>query len=204
MIHGVNWPQLEIVLRSWVWVQTSGDFLTATSPTVYLFMQISRGKFRLVTLRNSSLVFMFRTSGCKKINSSQSELKLNRGVQDPLWFGGFRNIPRLLNPPCSYRCISCGEIFATTFVLENYTYMCLVRYIWRSEKFRRNYNVTNTTCYQYGDLFPDVMYARFICTVCTRRIRWSCEGLTSIPQWIHWIKLKHLLLRLCTTCRYQI
>ena len=47
-------------------------------------------------------------------------------------------------------------------------------------------------------------YARFIRTVCTRRIRWSCEGLTSIPQQIHWIQLKHLLLRLCTTCRHQI
>ena len=46
--------------------------------------------------------------------------------------------------------------------------------------------------------------ARFVCTVCTRRIRWSCQGLTSIPQQIHWIQLKHLLLRLCTTCRYWI
>ena len=35
--------------------------------------------------------------------------------------------------------------------------------------------------------------ARSSCTVCTRRIRWSCEGLTSIPQQIHWIQLKHLL-----------
>ena len=26
----------------------------------------------------------------------------------------------------------------------------------------------------------------------------------SIPQQIHWIQLKHLLLRLCTTCHYQI
>ena len=25
------------------------------------------------------------------------------------------------------------------------------------------------------------------------RIQWSCEGLTSIPQQIHWIQLKHLL-----------
>ena len=38
-------------------------------------------------------------------------------------------------------------------------------------------------------------YARFISTVCTHRIRWSCEGLTSVTQWIHWIQLKHLLLR---------
>ena len=38
--------------------------------------------------------------------------------------------------------------------------------------------------------------ARFICTVCTHRIRWSCEGLMSIPQQIHWIRLKHLLLTL--------
>ena len=37
--------------------------------------------------------------------------------------------------------------------------------------------------------------ARFICTVCTRRIRWSCEGLTSVTQQIHWMRLKHLLLR---------
>ena len=33
-----------------------------------------------------------------------------------------------------------------------------------------------------------------ICTVCTRRIRWSCEGPTSISQQIYWIWLKHLLL----------
>ena len=46
--------------------------------------------------------------------------------------------------------------------------------------------------------------ARFICTVRTCRIQWSCEGLTSIPQQIHWIQLKHLLLRLCTTCHYRI
>ena len=37
--------------------------------------------------------------------------------------------------------------------------------------------------------------ARFICTVCTCRIRWSCKDLTSIPQQIHWVQLKHLLLR---------
>ena len=37
---------------------------------------------------------------------------------------------------------------------------------------------------------------RFICTVCTRSIRWSCEGLTSIPQQIHWIQLKVYLYRL--------
>ena len=49
-----------------------------------------------------------------------------------------------------------------------------------------------------------LIFARFIRTVCTRRIRWSCEGLTSIPQQIHWIQLKHLLLRLCTTCCYRI
>ena len=47
-------------------------------------------------------------------------------------------------------------------------------------------------------------YARFICTVCTRRIRWSCEGLTSVTQQIHRIQLKHLLLRLSTTCHYRI
>ena len=46
--------------------------------------------------------------------------------------------------------------------------------------------------------------ARFICTVCMRRIWWFWEGLMSIPQRIHWIPLKHSLLRLCTTCRYQI
>ena len=34
---------------------------------------------------------------------------------------------------------------------------------------------------------------KFICTVCTHRIRWSCGCLMSIPQQIHWIQLKHLL-----------
>ena len=38
-------------------------------------------------------------------------------------------------------------------------------------------------------------YARFICTIYTCWIRWSCEGLTSVTQQIHWIHLKHLLLR---------
>ena len=47
-----------------------GDFLTAISPTVYLFMQISGGKLRLVTARKSPLVFVFVTSGCKRIPSS--------------------------------------------------------------------------------------------------------------------------------------
>ena len=45
---------------------------------------------------------------------------------------------------------------------------------------------------------------RWGCNVYLYRLHtrtWSCEGLTSIPQQIHWIKLKHLLLRLCTTCR---
>ena len=36
-------------------------------------------------------------------------------------------------------------------------------------------------------------YARFICAICTRRIRWSCEGLMSTPQQILWIHLNHLL-----------
>ena len=35
--------------------------------------------------------------------------------------------------------------------------------------------------------------ARFVCTVCTCRIRWSCEGLTSISQQVLWIWLNHLL-----------
>ena len=48
------------------------------------------------------------------------------------------------------------------------------------------------------------IHARSIGTVSTCRIRWSCKGLTSIPQQIHWIQLKHLLLSLCTTCRYRI
>ena len=38
----------------------------------------------------------------------------------------------------------------------------------------------------------------------THRIQWSCEGLTSIPQQIHWIQLKHLLLSLYKTCHYRI
>ena len=46
--------------------------------------------------------------------------------------------------------------------------------------------------------------ARFICTVCARGIRWFCEGLASIPRRIYWMKLEHLLLRLCTTCHYRI
>ena len=36
-------------------------------------------------------------------------------------------------------------------------------------------------------------YARSICTICTHRIQWSCEGLTSTSQQIHWIELNHLL-----------
>ena len=54
------------------------------------------------------------------------------------------------------------------------------------------------------DRMDCIAIARFICTVCTRRILWSCEVLTSIPQQICWIQLKHLLLRLCTTCHYRI
>ena len=42
---------------------------------------------------------------------------------------------------------------------------------------------------------PKSSLARFICTICTCRIWWSCQGLTSVSQWIHWMQLKHLLLR---------
>ena len=38
-----------------------------------------------------------------------------------------------------------------------------------------------------------LLCARFICTVCTRRIWWSCEGLTSISQQVLWIQLNNLL-----------
>ena len=37
--------------------------------------------------------------------------------------------------------------------------------------------------------------ARFIRTVCMRRIRWSCEGLTSVHNEYTGYTLKHLLLR---------
>ena len=37
--------------------------------------------------------------------------------------------------------------------------------------------------------------ARFIRTVCMRRIRWSCEGLTSVHNEYTGYSLKHLLLR---------
>ena len=40
-----------------------------------------------------------------------------------------------------------------------------------------------------------VGYARFICTVCTCRIRWSCEGLTSVHNEYTEYTLKHLLSR---------
>ena len=55
-----------------------------------------------------------------------------------------------------------------------------------------------------NDFTLDLSDPRFICTVCMHRVRWSCEGLTSIPQGIHGIQLKHLLLRLYTTCHYNI
>ena len=38
-------------------------------------------------------------------------------------------------------------------------------------------------------------HARLICTVCMLRIRSSCEGLMSVTQQIHCMRLKHLLLR---------
>ena len=66
MIRVVNLPQLEVKFRSRVWFQTSGNFLTVTSPTLYLFMQISGGKMRQVV----ALVFMFGSSGYKKIAGS--------------------------------------------------------------------------------------------------------------------------------------
>ena len=40
-----------------------------------------------------------------------------------------------------------------------------------------------------------INYARFICTICMRRIRWSCEGLTSVHNEYTGYLLKHLLLR---------
>ena len=39
-------------------------------------------------------------------------------------------------------------------------------------------------------LWPNIHWklnVRFIRTVCTPRIRWSCEGLTSVTQQIHWM-----------------
>ena len=42
---------------------------------------------------------------------------------------------------------------------------------------------------------PHPPFARFIRTVCMRRIRWSCEGLTSVHNEYTGYTLKHLLLR---------
>ena len=44
---------------------------------------------------------------------------------------------------------------------------------------------------------------RFICRLHMRRIRWSFVGLTSIPQWIHWIQLEHARF-ICTVCMCRI
>ena len=41
----------------------------------------------------------------------------------------------------------------------------------------------------------NVKIARFVRTVCMRRIRWSCEGLTSVHNEYTEYTLKHLLLR---------
>ena len=59
-------------------------------------------------------------------------------------------------------------------------------------------------CHDFQNFLPGASSKRYVCKVYLyrlhmRRTRWSCEGLTSIPQPIHWIQLKHLFLRLCTT-----
>ena len=69
-LRSVKLPKLEVEFLGWVWVQTSSDFLTATSVTVYLFMWISGEKLRLVAIRKLLLVFMFSSCGCKKIAGS--------------------------------------------------------------------------------------------------------------------------------------
>ena len=56
--------------------------------------------------------------------------------------------------------------------------------------------------YFFSSSFAD---ARFICTVCIRVGSGDpVRVLHQIPQQIHWIQLKHLLLRLYTTCHYWI
>ena len=50
-----------------------------------------------------------------------------------------------------------------------------------------------TSHHQYWWLI--INSARFICTVCMHRIRWSCEGLMSVHNIYTGYTLKHLLLR---------
>ena len=61
----------------------------------------------------------------------------------------------------------------------------------------------------WGSSLAGESHARFIRTVCMRRIWWSCEGLTSVHNEYTGYTLKHLLLRhmynlslpnLCATC----
>ena len=59
----------------------------------------------------------------------------------------------------------------------------------------RSFEAATSTAWQVTWLSStrQLTYARFVCTVCTHRIRWSCKGLTSTPQQILWIHLNHLL-----------
>ena len=50
---------LEVEFLSWIWVRSSGDFLTATSPTVYL----------VPLLIYANVLRETQTSGCKKITT---------------------------------------------------------------------------------------------------------------------------------------
>ena len=103
----VNLPQLEVEFFGWVWI------LTATSPYDYLFIQISGGKFGLVAVRKSPLVFVFGARGCKKMSPSRNSklnretLPLNWGIQNPL----HSSILRLLHISlvCCRECTACGR-----------------------------------------------------------------------------------------------
>ena len=67
----------------------------------------------------------------------------------------------------------------------------------KSAVFRYFQNI-NTTDMQIVFILYLWLYketARFIRTVCMRRIRWSCEGLTSVHNEYTGYTLKHLLLR---------
>ena len=68
---------------------------------------------------------------------------------------------------------------------------------WFWTSYRCCFEICHISC--WSKLQPSsktiVLNARFIRTVCMRRIRWSCEGLTSVHNEYTGYTLKHLLLR---------
>ena len=117
----------------------------------------------------------------------------------PVLFTWTFNKPFLFSVQCAYPVTKLYEVFRGNlhwlYSLTKYSLLQLSRPVLTLVSGFFSFAPCFLFCGQNLQAGFSTNYARFIRTVCMRRIRWSCEGLMSVHNEYTGYTLKHLLLR---------